>query len=384
MRASPPDQVSKPSSRRLGLILASCLCLVLSGCGVFGDSGERDPLLWPFPSDSIWNYPRGDDARLIPFPVEATDLTVMAEEDLLVAAPEATTKDVMSTTAGWSRDLTRCGEVTDEVLIDDLPIPDGWSTDPDYTGRTPNHAAAIVLPDYTLVETQPLHVCADGTPVSQYASEKWRGSSLLSGAVPGDPGAGSHGGSGMTAFGGTIRTGEWVPGGEIRHAMKITVQGDELSSTDEGYRWPAYKSDRDSAYTYTGSVPQARMGALVTLPGDFDVDDLDSEPARIFARALIDYGAYIVDDAGQSTVGIAVEWGPQGRVSEEFEDEWGYELVGRAQYAVDERGEFLDDMERIYASFAIVDDNAADQVGGAGDRLAPMAPPLATVDAEAG
>ena len=376
----PPTRPLRRPSRWVGAI---SLGLVLSACAqLTGDEvpGVRDPLLWPYPAESIWNYPRGDDADLVPFPVSADDLTVMAEEDLIIAAPEAETQDVLRTTAGWVRDRTRCGEATDEVLVEDLPIPEGWLTDPDYTGRTPNHAAAVVLPDYTLLETQPLHVCEDGRIVSQYASEVWRGSSILTGGLPEEPGYGSHGGSGMTAFGGTIRVGEWVPGGTIRHALKITVADTMLSVLSGGYRWPARTADEDYAYAYVGSLEAGRMGSLVTLSPDFGVDDLESEPAKIIARALISYGAYIVDDAAQSTVGIAVEWGPNGRVKDDFEDDFGFEMVGRAQYAVDDQGDYLQDMEKIYAAFMIVDDNSESNVGGAGDRLAPLAPPLIDVE----
>ncbi len=376
---TPSRTVSRPV-RWVGFL---SLSLVLSSCGFFsGDDvpGVRDPLLWPYPAESIWNYPRGNDAELVPFPVVASDLTVMAEEDLIIADPQASTKDVMRTTAGWVLGRSRCADATDEVLVEDVPIPEGWQTDPDYTGQTPNHAAAVVLPDYTLVETQPMHVCEDGSVVSQYASPVWRGSSILTGATPSDPGYGSHGGSGMTAFGGTIRVGEWVPGGTIRHALKITVADSMLSVLSGGYRWPARTSDEDYAYAYKGTLEAGRMGALVTLPPDFDVDDLKSEPAKILARALISYGAYIVDDAAQATVGIAVEWGPNGRVKENFEEDFGFEMVGRSQYAVDERGEYLQDMDRIYAAFHIVDDNSEFNVGGAGERLAPLAPPLIDVE----
>ena len=196
---------ARPRKRSFVLAAAGLsLTLVLSACGsLFADPpSERDPLLWPYPSDSIWNYPRGDAADLVPFPVIAEDLTMMAEEDLIIATPQAETRDVFRTTAGWRVDESRCGEATDEVLVEDLPIPDDWATDPGYTGQTPNHAAAIVMPDLTLLETQPLHVCEDGEAVSQYASDVWRGSSILTGATPDNTGYGSHGGSGMTAFGG--------------------------------------------------------------------------------------------------------------------------------------------------------------------------------------
>ena len=342
-----------------------------------GSTETRDPLAWPYPSDSIWNHPLGDDASLVPFPVDPSDVTLAPEEDLLIIAPDAPLQDVYATTAGWSPDQTRCGSITDEVLVEDLPIPEGWSTDPGYDGTTPNQSTAIVLPDLTLLELQPFHVCADGTPVAQYAAPAWRGSSLLTGGVAGDIGGGAHGGSGLTAFGGTIRLGEWVPGGRIQHALKVTVSGDELSATEGGFRWPADRADVDFATTYLGSVTQARMGALLTLGPDFDVTALGTEPARIIATALQQYGAYVVDDAGRRTVAYSVEWGPQGRVLDEFEQTWGYPMAGRVAEATGEQQDFLADMEQIDLALHVVDDNAPDTIGGAGSALAPFAPPLA-------
>ncbi|WP_300399971.1 hypothetical protein [Nocardioides sp.] len=339
--------------------------------------GERDARTWPYPSDSIWNHPLGDEASLVPFPVEPSDVTLVPEEDLLIIAPEAPLQDVYATTAGWDPAQTRCGSVTDEVLVEDLPIPEDWTTDPGYDGATPNQSTAILLPDDTLLELQPFHVCPDGTPVAQYAAPAWRGSSIITGGVAGDIGGGSHGGSGLTAFGGTIRLGEWVPGGRIRHALKVTVSGDELSGSEGGFRWPADRADVDWATTYLGSVPEARMGALLALATDFDVDELATEPARIIATALQEYGAYVVDDAGRRTVAYSVEWGPQGRVTDEFEQTWGYPMAGRVQETSGDQQSFLADMERIDLALHVVDDNSAETIGGAGSALAPFAPPLA-------
>ncbi len=340
--------------------------------------GPRDPLLWPYPASSIWNHPRGDAARLVPFPLTTTQRTLAPEEDVLILAPDAPPRDVHLTTAGWDPKQTRCGSATEGVLVPGLPIPEGWTTDPGYFGTTPNQSAAILLADDTLVELQPFHICPDGTPVAQYASSAWRGSSILTGGIPGAIGGGSHGGSGLTAFGGTIRLGEWVPGGRIRHALKVTLDGSLLSNTDGGYRWPADRADAGYFDGYRGELPEARMGALLTLAPDFPVDALATEAARILARALVEYGAYVVDGAGRSTVGIAVEWGPQGRVLTEFSEEWGYSFTGRVDHAEGEHRDFLSDVVQIEAALQVVDDNGPETIGGAGDPLAPFAPPIET------
>ncbi|CAN5358199.1 hypothetical protein BH09ACT12_BH09ACT12_24700 [soil metagenome] len=343
-------------------------------------SAERDPLLWPYPSDSLWNTPRGDAASLIPAAIAAPTMkSLAAEEDLLFLTPDAPLQPVLATDAGWLPDRTRCGSRTGATLLPGLPIDaDGFTTEGTYWGSRPNHSAAVVMPDYTLVDTQPLHVCTDGTVVSQYASPLWRGSSILTGGTADAVGAGSHGGSYLSAFGGTIRLGEWTHGGEIRHALKIEIDGSRyLSLTGGGFRWPAIRADAAATTKYGGLLPSLRMGSLLTLPPSYDVSALSSEPARILARALQRYGAYIVDNAGRDVVAYATEWGPQGRVLDEFEQEWGFAMTGLATRTTGAQRTFLAEVDAITTSLAVVDDNTVASIGGAGERLAPWAPPLA-------
>ena len=338
----------------------------------------RDPLQWPYPATSIWNHPLGDAARLVPFRMQVpTERTLNAEEDIIILTPEADPVDVMAHDAAWRDGVTRCESRTGEILATGLPIPADFLTDPGYHGHKPNHAAAILLPDMTLFETQPLHVCPDGVVVSEYTNDRWQGDSILTGGRGGDPYGGAHGGSSMTAFGGTIRLGEWVPGGQLRHALKMVVDSSaDLSPQQSGYRWPALRADAGYERGYGGAVPEARMGALVALPPSFDVDRLPSEPARILATALRRYGAYVVDGSGWSTAAFATEWGPAGRVMEEFEDVWGFPLVGHRPAADGAQQAFLQDIEQIYTELHVVDDNGPASIGGAGARLAPWAPPF--------
>ncbi len=341
---------------------------------------SRNPTLWPYPWDSIWNTPIGDQADLVPFDmVIPTERTLNIEEDIIIIAPDAPGRTIQKHDAAWEDGRTRCGSRTGKVLAENIPIPEGWQTDPGYTGSKPNHSAAILMPDMTLFETQPFHICEDGVAVSQFTNESWQGDSILTGGM-GAPDGGSHGGSFMTAFGGTIRLGEWVPGGVIRHVLKIDVYSQEnLSPLDGGFRWPALQPDRgfdDPIEGYGGSVPEAKMGSLLALPPSFDVGALASEPAAILARTLQRYGAYIVDGTGWSTAAFAVEWGPNGRVKDEFEQVWGFPMVGHRKAVDGPQLAFLEDMETIYAALNVVNDNAPANTGGAGERLAPWAPPF--------
>ena len=336
-------------------------------------------MLWPYPYDSIWNHPLGDSADLVPFGLDIpTQRTLNIEEDIIITSPNSPLRQIKESNAGWTG-ARRCDPATwtGPNLKDSfpVPIPPGWVTDPGYWGDKPNHSAAILLPDMTLFETQPFHICPDGTAVSRHHNVTWRGDSILTGGH-GDPRGGSHGGSGMTAFGGTIRLDEWVPGGEIRHALKILVDTPNLSPTLGGHRWPALNADANYASKYSGSVPAARMGSLVALPPNFNVEGLNSEPARILARALQSYGAYIVDNTGWSVVSFSTEWGPAGRVKDQFQNVWGFPLHGHRANTSGAQNQFLTDMETIYANLHVVNDNGPNNIGGAGTRMAPWAPPF--------
>src|SRR5947199_350321 len=85
--------------------------------------------------------------------------------------------------------------------------------------------------------------------------------------VPGDllgtGNSGAHGGSMLSSLGGTIRLGELVPGGAIRHALKVNLYGNDdyyYDGSTHGYRWPATTADGYASGAYHGSVPALRMG----------------------------------------------------------------------------------------------------------------------------
>lgn len=341
--------------------------------------GQRDPRLWPYPARSIWNMPLGDQARLLPAGLsKPSGPTLAVEEDILVATPYASPRPIYYSPVGWARNRSRCAERTGRVLVSDAPIAPAFVTDPAFTGLTPNHSAAILRPDGTLIETQPLHMCPDGSMVSLVAPPRWQGGSILTGDTGRHIHLGAHGASGLTAFGGTIRVGEWVPGGIIPHAVKIELSAARyLSPERNGFRWPAHHADTYHPSIYGGSSRALRMGALLALPPDFKIRRLHSPAAKILARTLQTYGAYVVGDTTRDTVAFATEWGPAGRVISQFQDGWGFPLSGTMKLAQGKQKEFLKDLNRVYKQLAVVDDNSPDHIGGKGKRLAPLAPPMA-------
>ena len=127
---------------------------------------------------------------------------------------------------------------------------------------------------------------------------------------------GSHGGSGLSGVGGTIRVGELLPSTPpIPHALKIELQhqwyfGGHKLANDSAYNggrsqyvWPAVGSDGGSNKApgglYTGTDPHVAPGALLAIPASAasGVKTTTVAGGKI-KRALVEYGGYIVDDTG--------------------------------------------------------------------------------------
>jgi hypothetical protein len=383
------------------------------------DVDTRDPIYWPHPADSIWNMPIGVDAELVPLGFNYLGDTnnqnsrvTVAEENILFLDPDAPLAYIMEHDAGWTGAI-RCSSRTGDILqgngsvspMPQLPIATGWSTQP-YVGSRPNMSGALVYRDGTdlkLFETQPLHFCDDGVAVSQFVNDSWVGDSLITGGMGaananGSGGkGGSHGGSYMTAFGGTIRLGEIVPGGAIKHAMKLTMDTgwycssalapNAPDSVRRGHMWPALKADNGWDGTY-GNLnpsisPYAKMGMLITTNNTFNPESMITEPAKIIARALKNYGAYLVDGDYAASVPHLCQWqverSNEGAFTTEFFNEWGYQFFHQTSLhgsAANNQMQFRTDIGNLMENTYIVTDNSPTNVGGAGARRAPLAPAL--------
>jgi len=378
----------KESDMRKISILAVLICAssTLAACSpqatVF--PADRDPISWPFAADSIWNMPIHNDAKYVPaqigMPMAAS---VTTDPEILILQPDAPLRPLVENDAGWDGN-PRCTSLTGNTLLPEVPIPDDFATYPEEEGSTPNNSGAILMSDgVTLYQTQPLHVCGPGGIVtSQYS---WDSQNIRT-----DAGIeGSHGGSGMSAFGGSIRVGELLPGSVIRHAIKMNffAERNYFYGTDDtpGYRWPAPRGDGyASAETYGGEVSAFEIGALLALKPDFDVESLQTEPARIIARAAQDYGVYAVDDTYWDVFALLVEEGAQGSVSDQFRDAYGHDLYeGPALNCTDtsDACAWSQDMWTILQNLNVVDNNTSTTIGGGPNsdttnRRAPMAPPF--------
>ena len=174
---------------------------------------SRDPYQWPFPWDSIWNMPLHNNAQYVPSGITGGTGYVYTDDDVIILTPGSPMTDVYTSYADWSW-RNRC--TAEGPLITRLPIPSSLVI-PHESG-TPNMAAAVLQPDgQTIHQSQPFHRCtAGGYATSHYVYPE-------DNILTGDGIQGAHGGSGMSSLGGTIRMGELVPGGVIRHALKIGV-----------------------------------------------------------------------------------------------------------------------------------------------------------------
>jgi hypothetical protein len=336
----------------------------------------RDPLKMPFSSASIWNMPIGKNAVFVPAEIEramAAGMTI--DEDIIVLKPDAPVTEIYINNAGWNRKKDRCTK--DGALLFSAPIPSDFVVNREnWDGETPNSGLAILMADgRTIKQTQPFARCTAGeSGTSKYMFEDTD--------IYGEGYYGAHGGSGLSAIGGALRVGELVSKNQpIHHVLKINLFGSKnlyYDETTKGCRWPAKRADGYASSNYgktrTKQVNiECRMGALLALPPTVDLDKLNFEtiPGRILAQAFQDYGAYIVDDTAWDVWAIVTEWGPDGRVADEFEEKWGFSIK-----QTDKNTPWSRDMDKIFLNLHVVVNNSPKTIGGGGEPRVPMAPEL--------
>ncbi len=341
---------------------------------------QRDPYKLPFARNSIWNMPVHHDAEYVHAGIAAPLNGSGADEDYIVLTPAEPMVDIYTNNAGWDRSKDRCP--AEGPVMFSAPIPPDFVINRDnWLGLTPNSGLAVLMPDgVTIKQTQPFARCEEGG----YATSRYNFPDVN---IYGDGIRGAHGGSGMSVIGGSIRLGELVPGGEIRHAMKINIYAAKYLYYDtvtEGKRWPAPAADGYAARVYGtlgDPVYECRMGALLALKPDLDPESLEFEtgndgPAMILARAFQRYGAYIVDDTAWDRVDLCTEFSPEGRVIDEFHEAWGYDFDSGSTDTP-----FGRDLVKIITRLHVVTNNGPENIGGGPtddlvNRLAPAADDL--------
>jgi hypothetical protein len=345
---------------------------------VAADVAVRDVFAQPFAATSIWNMPIGTGAVYVAAGIApATGTALEPDDDVIVLTPSAPETQVIENNADWDNTISRCPFDAGALLFQ-APLPSGFVV-PDPLPDTPNSGLAVLLADgRTIKQTQPFARCAANAPAtSHYLFEDVD--------IYGDGVTGAHGGSGLSAIGGTLRLGELRPGGGApRHVLKMELDASENYYNDgvagDCYRWPAvgcdgYFNDASSSLRYGGNHPSLRPGSLLALPSGITVDSLAlaTEPAQRIAWTLQNYGAYLVDDTAWSAYAMCVENGAAGSFESQFETDWGF------SFATNGTGSpFAHDIETLVGALAVVDNNTASNVGGGGAPLQPLAPPVAS------
>jgi len=354
----------------MATVVVMLFVVIVGGAStVSAQASCRDPLQQPFAADSIWNTPIGSNAQFVDAQFVLPSSGYSFEENIIVMEPTAPLKTMYkAANHGWEGgEAARC-TATSEVSYGghQFPIPNNVSTYDRYEQNTSNSVGAILDVDgRTIYQMQPLSICGFGGDVTRF----WEKPTVdLYG--PGIEGA--HGGSGLSSVGGSIRISEMKAGYRIPHALKLTIFGIEnMSRSNGGFRWPATNPDLDNesdpcsgfSNAYCGNVPELRSGALLALPPSVNINSLglQAESSRMVARALQEYGGYVVDNSGWPNVHISGEFGPAGN----GQDVWNT-LGGMNE----------GDLNKIFSQLAVVNNNSPTSIGGGGTPTAPAALPF--------
>src|SRR3989449_2551259 len=234
-----------------------------SGSSASASATGRVATLWPFSRDSIWNLPIGANAVYVPGNIKKpTAYGMTTDVDVLILTPNAPPTDVYYNGDAWSG-RSRCNAPGPVLFSAPIPtnfvVPRAGSRNPD--GTTPNYATAILAAGgHTLIPSQTMARCTAGGTATMMWSQ--HDEDLLK-----TGNSGAHGGSMLSSLGGVIRLGELVPGGTIRHALKVNLFGaDNYYTGSGGYRWPATTADGCAPGCYGGAGPPPPLGAPLALP----------------------------------------------------------------------------------------------------------------------
>ena len=323
--------------------------------------------------------PIGTNAAYVPanipaIPYSADEWAPMPniDKDIIVLTPNAPLTNVNYSSAAWTGD-DRCAATGD--MLFQVPMPSDYIV-PNNNG---NASAVFLQSDgRTLIQMQPFTRCtAGGAGTTLTGASDFPPVDLY-----GDGIRGSHGGSGLSAIGGTLRMGELRPGDQgPAHALKVAVYSSlvlyDCSTLSECYRWPADRADSDAVSSYgrqRANSSAMKMGALLAIPTFTDISTmgLETEPAKQLAWTLQNYGAYIDDTQPEPSFMLNAEIGPNGSFLTQFETDWGFPLEQRVR----DNSPWSRDIQRLMTALYVVDNNGPSSIGGGGTPLQPLAAPI--------
>lgn len=320
---------------------------------------KRDAWKQPFSKYSIWNMPVGSGAVLEKANLQRSYWLGVDKEYFAKAKADDPVVDVYSP-SNWAKRLPG------DKLLGQIQVPDDFFINDCEGSNTPNNCATILSPDgRTYYQLEP----ACRTPEYKDRIIGWlyspQGQDLY-----GDGIGGSHYGSGLSAIGGTIRSGELTSNEPITHALKINVWAEKYLYYGEdvkGFIYPADRCDSYAATTYGGTNPKLTMGTLLVIPQGITPESLgiNTEVGKKIFYALQSYGAYVVDDSAWDCYALSVE----NTVVDEVKEKYGILLTG-------DSGTYFEDIQKMIENLHIVTNNTKDSIGGGGTPVKPLAPDL--------
>jgi hypothetical protein len=340
---------------------------------------RRNPLLEPFSSDSIWNTAIGSGARFSRVTISSYWPNVNwakipgSDTNFIFLTPNAPSTPIYYSSVGWDYNRDRCVP-TNTTILGTVPMP----TDFIIPNSRGNNSSAFLLADgRTIKQFQPITRCTAGGPATSLVGG---GSSV---DLYGDGIRGTHGGSGMSSLGGTIRVGELRPGQKgPPHALSMTIDMREAflcTIKTDCFRWPAVKADTGAVgfYGTIANNPNAtntafKMGSLFAIPGSVSITSLglQTEPARQLAWTLQNYGAYVVDHGSTSFL-FTTENGPAGNFLNQFQSDYGYSFSQSQGSIASNATAWVSDVRKIISVLQIVDNNSSTSIGGGGTPRVP-------------
>jgi hypothetical protein len=372
----------------------------LQSLGIYGQiqtyTTPRDPWLEPFSPASIWNLPLGNRAKYVTQGYGGTG--VLPAEDSVTADAELHYKEKASdpsrTLYAPGSFIKRCDgtrfqnenpNVTPALRVpDDFIVPDAVGTPGEPGFSSPNNVATFLRPNgYDLFQLEPLARCVVGGPVYGFYNPQNPIQNIFGLGL-----YGTHFGSGLSGFGGSIRYGELTSNTPIRHALKLNIYGRKyLAYNDDGtrgFRWPADRADAYAGGTdgYCSLEPcksnplrGLEMGALLAIPQGITPESLGlkTEPAKKMFYALQTYGTYIVDDSFFTTHA----WSVVDNALGEFQETYGFDFA-QSKFSSGPAKDWYDDQMKLITALALIDDSSPATPGGAGgvNRRAPFASPF--------
>jgi hypothetical protein len=320
--------------RWLVLVVAMSVALAGEAPDEFPKGTLRDPAWWPFASDSPWNVPLGSEA------VYAAPTSPLWKETIDLVG-------VMINTTAYSH----------PIFFAKADDPVRWFHEGGQQkrqARVPDHARSNDDGDAAMHIIDERRAFVTETLVAKRRGDLGIDTVLTNaidlrgpGVFPTYSGACAYGGS---TIAGVIRQGELRHG--IRHALRISLRPQVLNPnapTGKGHVWPA--NSNEPGYSGTGNL---YMGSLLAIPPDVDLVRVAGPVGSAgwhLAKALQDYGAYVVD---------------RGHLNFYAEPTANDEV---ALVSATVRRE-------IAKVLHVVTNNAPDRIGGGGVRRRQLAPPV--------